>query len=155
MKFSGKVGNEQVIKFWWRSGSRIRIQIQIRIATLIRRALAEVCTIPVPLVYYFNIYSLSQQTQHHLYWSTAQRTAAIHGYNGVGAGCTKDLLPGPVRCPHGTRAIYSCACVVLQQANNILHPFHPQWTMRMQYCRSRTRCRSRKPEGRRCVRQHN
>jgi len=36
--------SEQVIKFWWRSGSRIRI------ATLIRRALAEVCTVPVLLV---------------------------------------------------------------------------------------------------------
>jgi len=33
--------DEQVIKFWWRSGSRIRI----RIATMARRALAEVCTV--------------------------------------------------------------------------------------------------------------
>jgi len=33
--------NEQMVKFWWRSGSRIRIQI--RIATLARCALAEVC----------------------------------------------------------------------------------------------------------------
>ena len=35
--------NEQVIKFWWQSGShmRIRIRIQIRIAMLVRRALAE------------------------------------------------------------------------------------------------------------------
>jgi len=31
---------EQMVKFWWRSGSRIRI----------RRALAEVCTVPVLLV---------------------------------------------------------------------------------------------------------
>jgi len=38
--------NEQIVKFWWRSGSGIRI----RIATLIRRALAEVCTVPVLLV---------------------------------------------------------------------------------------------------------
>jgi len=37
--------NEQVVKIWWRSGSRIRIRI--RIATLVRRALAEVCTVPV------------------------------------------------------------------------------------------------------------
>jgi len=41
-----------MVKFWWRSGSRIRIQIQIhiRIATLVRRALAEVCTVPELLV---------------------------------------------------------------------------------------------------------
>jgi len=38
--------SEQMIKFWWHSGSRIRI----RIATLVRRALAEVCTVPVLLV---------------------------------------------------------------------------------------------------------
>jgi len=29
--------NKQLIKFWWRSGSRIRIWILIRIATLVRR----------------------------------------------------------------------------------------------------------------------
>ena len=39
-----------MFKFWWRSGSRIRIWI--RIATLVRRALAEVGTVPVLLVYY-------------------------------------------------------------------------------------------------------
>jgi len=39
--------SEQMVKFWWRSGSRIRIRI--RIATLVRRALAEVCTVPVLL----------------------------------------------------------------------------------------------------------
>ena len=50
MKFSGKVGNEQMVKLRWRFGSRIRIRIRIRIATLIRRALAEVCTVPVLLV---------------------------------------------------------------------------------------------------------
>jgi len=39
--------SEQLIKFWWRSGSGIRI----RIATLqVRRALAEVSTVPVLLV---------------------------------------------------------------------------------------------------------
>jgi len=38
--------NEQMIKFWWRSGSRI----WIRIAKLIRRALAEVCDVPEVLV---------------------------------------------------------------------------------------------------------
>jgi len=38
--------NEQTIKCWWRSGSRIRI----RIAALVRHALAEVCTVPVLLV---------------------------------------------------------------------------------------------------------
>jgi len=46
--------NEQMIKFWWRSESVIRIGIQIRIriciATLVRRALVEVCTVPVLLV---------------------------------------------------------------------------------------------------------
>jgi len=40
------MGNEQVFKFWWRSGSRIRI----RIAIVVRRALADVCTVPVILV---------------------------------------------------------------------------------------------------------
>jgi len=39
--------HEQMIKFWWRSGSRIRIM------TLVRHALAEVCTVPVLLVMYF------------------------------------------------------------------------------------------------------
>jgi len=42
--------NSQTIKFWWRSGSRPdadQIRIRIRIATLVRRALAEVCTVPV------------------------------------------------------------------------------------------------------------
>ena len=34
---------EQTIKFWWR-------QIRIRIATLVRRALAEVCTAPLLIV---------------------------------------------------------------------------------------------------------
>ena len=44
--FAGKVGNRTNDKVWWRSESRIRI----RIATLVRRALAEVCTVPVLLV---------------------------------------------------------------------------------------------------------
>jgi len=35
--------NEQMIKFWWRSGSRI--------ATLVKRAVAEACTVPVFLVF--------------------------------------------------------------------------------------------------------
>jgi len=38
--------SEQMIKFWWRSRSRIRIHI----TTLVRRALVEVCTVPVLLV---------------------------------------------------------------------------------------------------------
>ena len=48
--------NEQMITFRWRSGSQIRIRIQvririrIRIATLVRHALAEVCTVPVLFV---------------------------------------------------------------------------------------------------------
>ena len=33
--------NEQMIKFWWRFGSRIRIRIRMRV----RRGLAEVCTV--------------------------------------------------------------------------------------------------------------
>jgi len=41
--------SEQTIKLWWRSGSGIRIRI--RIATLVRRALTEGCTVPVLLVY--------------------------------------------------------------------------------------------------------
>ena len=41
--------SEQLVKFWLRSGSGIRIQI--RIATLVTRALAEVCTVPVLLVF--------------------------------------------------------------------------------------------------------
>ena len=36
-----QLANEQMVKFWWQSGS------QIRIATLVKRALAEVCTVPV------------------------------------------------------------------------------------------------------------
>ena len=36
--------NEQMIKFWWRSRSRIRIM------TLVRCALAEVCIVPILLV---------------------------------------------------------------------------------------------------------
>jgi len=44
--------NEQMIKFWWRSGSGIRIRIRLQIVTLVRHALAEVCTLPVLLVLY-------------------------------------------------------------------------------------------------------
>jgi len=40
--------NEQMINFWWQSG----LWIQIRTTTLVRRALAEVCTLPVLLVYF-------------------------------------------------------------------------------------------------------
>jgi len=38
--------NEQMIKFWWRSRSRIPICI----VTLVRCTLAEVCTVPVLLI---------------------------------------------------------------------------------------------------------
>jgi len=41
--------DEQMTKFWWRSGSGIRIRI--RIAILVRRALAEVYDVPVFLVF--------------------------------------------------------------------------------------------------------
>jgi len=46
MNFQGMwlQANEQMIKFWQQSGSRTRIM------TLARRALAEVCTVPVLLV---------------------------------------------------------------------------------------------------------
>ena len=40
------MGYEQMIKFWWRSRSQIRIHI----LTLVRCALVEVCTVPVLLV---------------------------------------------------------------------------------------------------------
>jgi len=54
MKFSGKVANgitKKMIKFWWRYMSSMRIRmIRIHIAILIRRALAEVCGVPVLLV---------------------------------------------------------------------------------------------------------
>jgi len=43
---------EQMIKFWWRSRLQIRIWIQIRITTLVRRALAEVCTVSVLPVFH-------------------------------------------------------------------------------------------------------
>jgi len=39
-----------MIEFWWGSGSQIRIRIHI--TTLVRLALAEVCTVPVLLVEY-------------------------------------------------------------------------------------------------------
>jgi len=39
--------NEQMLKFWWRSGSQMRI----RIMTLVRHASVEVCTVPVLLLY--------------------------------------------------------------------------------------------------------
>jgi len=51
MKFSRNVGNgptnERLRKFW---GTGPRIWIRIRIVTLVRRALEEVCTVPVLLV---------------------------------------------------------------------------------------------------------
>jgi len=43
--------SEQTIKFWWQSGSRIAIRT--RIAILVRRALAEVCAVPVLLFFLF------------------------------------------------------------------------------------------------------
>ena len=42
--------SEQMVKFWWRSGSWIRIRVWIHIATLVSCALVEVCTVPVLLV---------------------------------------------------------------------------------------------------------
>ena len=43
--------NKEMVTFWWRSGSRVWIQIQIHIATLVTCALAEVCTVPALLVF--------------------------------------------------------------------------------------------------------
>ena len=58
--FQGRLAMGQwTIKFWWRFGSwiRIRTRIQVRVATLVRRALVETCTVPLLLVilyyYYF------------------------------------------------------------------------------------------------------
>jgi len=48
MKFSGKVGNGPMNKRLDFGGDPVHIRI--RIATLVRRALAEVCTVPVLLV---------------------------------------------------------------------------------------------------------
>jgi len=56
---------EQTVKFWWRSGSqiRIRIRIQICIVPLVRRALAKVCSVPVLLVYLsYLLYNLGGRT---------------------------------------------------------------------------------------------
>jgi len=50
---------EQMIKFCWRYGSRIRIRIWIRIATLVRRGLADICIVPVLLVSYKNVLRLA------------------------------------------------------------------------------------------------
>jgi len=41
---------KQTVKFWRRCESRIRIWIWVRIATLVRRALVEVCTVRVLLI---------------------------------------------------------------------------------------------------------
>jgi len=43
--------SQETTKLWWRSGSRILIRISIRSATVVRRALAEVCTVQVLLFF--------------------------------------------------------------------------------------------------------
>ena len=55
--------NEQMIKFWRRSGSGIwiRIRIRIRIAILVRHALAEVCTVPALLVIHIIIVVIANE----------------------------------------------------------------------------------------------
>ena len=65
MKFSDTFGNEQIkmIKFLWRSRSGIRVQIHI--VTLIRCALAEVCTVAVHLVT-FRVSKASNNMYNHL-----------------------------------------------------------------------------------------
>ena len=59
--------SEQMNKFWWRPGSRIRIRFRIRIATLVRRALAEVCTVPVfRFFFYYGFVRQTTLTTRHL-----------------------------------------------------------------------------------------
>ena len=67
--------SEQIVKFWWRSGSPICIRIRIRIATLVRRALAEVCTVPVLLVLKTATCDRQADTgpQHIVHWQSAAR----------------------------------------------------------------------------------
>jgi len=48
----GKMKNEQKVKFCGDPDQESGSRISIRIATLVRRALAEVCTVPVLLVRY-------------------------------------------------------------------------------------------------------
>jgi len=48
------MGQFTMIKFWWQSGSWIRIRI--RFVTMVRCALVEVCTVSVLLVH-FKIHS--------------------------------------------------------------------------------------------------
>ena len=57
--------NELMIKFWWQSGSRIwiRMQIWIRIVTLVRRQLREVCTFPALLV----MVALCNRADHYIF----------------------------------------------------------------------------------------
>ena len=66
--------SEQMMKFWWRSVSGIRIWIWIRIAALVRRALTEVCTVPVLLVcFFFNSFHKSTQC-----WMKSLKLPADH-----------------------------------------------------------------------------
>jgi len=76
-----------MIKFWWRSGSRIRkrirIRIQIRIATLVRRALTEVCTVPVLIViirayYRADVLSYLFGLVIHISWTSAIVSSAYY-----------------------------------------------------------------------------
>ena len=60
--------NEQMIKFWWRSGSRI--------VTLVRHALAEVCTVPVLLVL---LMTLSSDMKHlEQLWKDYNNSFSLH-----------------------------------------------------------------------------
>jgi len=68
--------NEQMIKCWWRSGSAI--PIRIRIATLVKRALAEVCTIPVLLVNFVLV--PKQFLTKNVYDKTALINIAMYGF---------------------------------------------------------------------------
>jgi len=63
MKFSGKLGNGPLNKWLNFGGDHSRIWIRIRIATVVRRALAEVCTVPVLLVCLSVCLIVSRMTQ--------------------------------------------------------------------------------------------
>jgi len=103
--------SEQMVRFWWRSGSRTRI------ATLVRRALAEVCTVPVFLVIIIIVVvvvviiiaAVTQDTQNltlnvfgishcRLHWLLHQYPCVLkrrlHDTTGCQSGCQTPLTTG-------------------------------------------------------------
>jgi len=91
MNFSGKVASGPMNKFQWRSGSRIRI------ATLVRRDLAEVCTVPVLLVDHVPKRQISEYVRLSVHpsrdgWTTRRtrwqkRAKTEHGMEWIGVCC--------------------------------------------------------------------